>query len=122
MLGISPSILTGPPASSQFCGPIEYLKDEAEGLSGTFSGLGRWRKHKAALTFIREGELNGLSSIVHSNRPLPRTDSSDGLEALTPREWVTSSERHQANTKSQVGVWTSARMRRTGGNARHRWT
>jgi hypothetical protein len=66
--------------------------------------------------------LNGLSSIVHSNRPLPRTDSCDGLEALTPREWMTSSERHQANTKSQMGVRTSVPMRRTGGNARHRWT
>jgi hypothetical protein len=34
---------------------------------------------------------------------LSRTDSCDGLEALTPQEWMTSSEWHQAKTKSASG-------------------
>jgi hypothetical protein len=53
---------------------------------------------------------------------LSRTDSCDGLEALTSQEWMTSSEWHQADTKSRVGVRTSAGMKRTGENRRHRWT
>jgi hypothetical protein len=44
-----------------------------------------------------------------------RTDSCDELDALIPQEWMTSSERHQANTKSASGHadigWNEAHRR-----------